>query len=76
VEFTPKEKGFGKPAAVKLLVDGKQTGEVLVERTVPVGYSPEGLDVGMDNISSVSPDYKSPFPFAGKLESVTIAVEK
>jgi hypothetical protein len=40
-----------------------------------VAYSVEGLDIGMDNISPVSPDYKSPFPFAGKVQGVTIAVQ-
>jgi arylsulfatase A-like enzyme len=76
VEFTPEEKGYGKPAVAKLFVNGTQAGVVRVERTVPVGYSGEGLDIGMDNISSVSPDYKSPFPFGGRILSVTIAVEK
>jgi hypothetical protein len=30
----------------------------------------------MDNISPVSPDYKSPFAFGGRILSVTIAVRK
>jgi arylsulfatase len=34
VELTPEEPGYGKPAAVKLFVDGKQTGAVRVEKTV------------------------------------------
>jgi len=74
-EFTPEEKGYGKPADVKLFVNGQQTGTVRVERTVPVGYSGEGLDIGSDNISAVSPDYTSPFAFAGKVLSVTLAVK-
>src|SRR5262249_10143601 len=76
VEFTPEEKGYGKPAVAKLLINGRQTATVRVERTVPVGYSGEGFDVGADNISAVSPDYKSPFSFNGKIQSVTIAMEK
>ena len=76
VEFNPEEKGYGKPAAVKLFVDGEQTGTVRVEKTVPVGYSGEGFDVGADNISAVSRDYKSPFAFTGKIKGVTIAVEQ
>jgi arylsulfatase len=76
VEFTPEEKGYGKPAGVKLFVNGKQTGGVRVEKTVPVAYSGEGLDIGSDNISAVSPDYKSPFAFPGTIHGVTIAVEK
>lgn len=76
LEFTPEEKGYGKPAGVKLFVNGQQTGAVRVEKTVPVGYSGEGFDVGADNISAVSPDYKSPFPFTGKIKGVTIATGK
>ncbi len=76
VEFTPEEKGFGKPAGVKLFVNGEQTGSTRVEKTVPVGYSGEGLDIGADNISAVSPDYKSPFAFNGQIKGVTIAIQQ
>jgi arylsulfatase A-like enzyme len=76
VEFTPEEAGLGKPATVKLLIDGKQVATGRVEKTVPLGYGAEGLDIGRDNISAVSPDYKSPFAFAGVVRSVTIAIEK
>jgi len=53
-------------------VNGQQTGSVRVERTVPVAYSAEALDIGADNISP----YKSLFPFGGRILSVTIAVQK
>jgi hypothetical protein len=76
VDFAPEEKGYGKPADVKLFVNGQQAGTVRVERTVPVGYSGEGLDIGSDNISAVSPDYISPFAFGGTILGVTIAVRK
>jgi arylsulfatase A-like enzyme len=76
VEITPEEAGYGKPAAVKLLVDGKQVGAGRVEKTVPLGYGAEGFDVGMDNISAVSPDYKAPFAFSGKISGVTLAIQK
>ena len=59
-----------------LFVNGQETAKVRVEKTVPVGYSGEGLDVGADNISSVSPDYTSPFAFGGTIRGVTIAQEK
>jgi arylsulfatase len=75
-EFTPEEKGYGKPADVKLFVNGQQTATVRVERTVPVGYSGEGLDIGADNISAVSPDYTSPFSFGGKVLGVTLTVQR
>lgn len=75
VEITPEEKGYGKPADAKLFVNGKQTGSVKVERTVPVAFSGEGLDIGADNISAVSPDYTSPFAFGGKVIGVTLTVQ-
>jgi len=76
VEFTPEEAGYGKPANVRLLLNDKEVGAVRVEKTVPVGYGAEGFDVGMDNISAVSPDYETPFPFSGRVGGVTIAVGK
>ena len=76
VEMTPEESGHGKPATVKLLIAGREVGAGRVERTVPLGYSAEGLDIGMDNISAVSPDYKAPFAFSGTIRSVTIAIQK
>jgi arylsulfatase len=75
VEFTPEAAGIGKPATVKLFVNGAQTGAGRVERTVPMGYGAEGFDVGRDNISPVSPDYRPPFPFSGRIRSVKLAVE-
>lgn len=76
VELAPEEPGYGKPAAVKLFVDGKEVAAGRVEKTVPLGYGAEGFDVGMDNISPVSPDYKSPFAFGGRILGVTIDIGK
>jgi arylsulfatase len=75
VEFTPVEPGFGKPADVKLFVNGKQTGNGRVEKTVPLRYSVEPFDVGRDTVSPVSKDYKVPFAFQGRIEQVTIEVK-
>ncbi len=75
VEFTPVEAGPAKPATVKLFVNGKQTGEGRVEKTVPFRYSVEPFDVGMDNVSAGSDAYKPPFPFKGRIEQVTIEVK-
>ena len=76
VEMTPDEAGLGKPASVKLFVNDKQVATGRVEKTVPLGYGAEGFDVGRDNISAVSPDYKSPFAFNGTVKAVTIALQK
>lgn len=75
VEFVPEQQGYGKPAGVTLFVNGAQVGAARVERTVPVGYSGEGLDIGADNVSAVSPEYRSPFHFGGRILGVTIATE-
>jgi arylsulfatase len=72
VDVTPVEPGPGKPATVKLSVNGKETGQGRIEKTVPGRYSVEPFDVGMDNVSPVTDDYESPFPFTGRIEHVTI----
>ncbi len=75
VEVTPVEAGPGKPATVKLFVNGKQTGEGRLDKTVPFRYSVEPFDVGRDNVSAVSDEYKPPFAFQGRIEQVTIEVK-
>jgi arylsulfatase len=75
VEVTPVEAGPGKPATVKLFVNGRQTGAGRLEKTVPFRYSAEPFDVGRDNVSAVSDEYKPPFAFRGRIEQVTIEVK-
>ena len=75
VEFTPIEPGPGKPAAVKLYVNGKQTGEERVDKTVPFRYSVEPFHVGMDIVSAVSEEYKPPIVFKGRIEQVKIELK-
>jgi arylsulfatase len=77
VEVTPTEPGLGKPATVTLSIDGKQVAAGRLDKTVPVAYSVEGLDIGADYVSAVSRDYRSPFPFTGgAVQGVTIEVRK
>ncbi len=47
-----------------------------MEKTVTVGYSGEGLDIGSDNVSAVSLDYTSPFRFGGAIYGVTVALKQ
>jgi arylsulfatase len=70
VELTPIDTGHGKPAIVKLYVNGRQTGEGRVDKTVPFRYSVEPFDVGIDNVSAVSEEYKPSFAFKGRIEQV------
>ncbi len=60
---------------VKLFINGKQTGEGRVERTVPFRYSVEPFDVGMDSLSAVSEEYKPPSPFKGRISQVKVELK-
>jgi arylsulfatase len=74
-EITPVEAGPGKPADVRLLINGKEVGSGRVARTVPFRYGVEPFDIGMDTVSPVSDEYKTPFPFEGRINQVTIEVK-
>jgi arylsulfatase A-like enzyme len=67
----------GKPGSggtSRLSVDGKQVGVAKVPRTMPFMYSAdEGVDVGTDNETPVTEDYKEGAnKFTGKIVKVTI----
>lgn len=51
-----------------LLINGKESGSVVIAQPFMVGW--EGLDIGRDTGSSVSPQYETPNAFAGKLTHV------
>ncbi len=70
----------GKPGSggtSRLSVDGQQVGEVRVPRTMPFAYSAdEGVDVGTDNETPVTEDYKErDNKFTGKIHKVTVEVK-
>jgi arylsulfatase len=67
----------GKPGSgglSRLSLDGKQVGEVRVPRTMPFVYSgDEGADVGIDNETPVTNDYKQGNnKFTGSIHKVTV----
>ena len=62
VDVTPVKPGPGKPA-IALFVNGRQTNQGRIGRTVPFRYSVEPFDIGMDNVSAVTEDHKVPFAF-------------
>lgn len=76
VELTPMEPGAGKAADVRLLVNGKQVATGQVKHTVPFRYGVEPFDVGADTVSPVSAEYRSPFPFQGKINNVAVEVQE
>jgi len=73
--FTPKSPKPGSPADVVMRVDGKQVAKGHIDVQIPQRCGTETLDVGMDCVSPVCPDYeeKGTFPFTGKIDSVTFA---
>ncbi|HEU4365138.1 MAG TPA: arylsulfatase [Candidatus Krumholzibacteria bacterium] len=67
----------GKPGSggtSKLTIDGKPAGETRVENTMPFVYSAdEGVDVGTDNETVVTDDYKQGANrFTGRIVKVTV----
>ncbi len=68
-EFTPdgSQEGAG---TFKLFVNGKPAGEGKLLRSV-FRHGLEPFEVGRDSITPVSPDYKTPFAFAGTIERIT-----
>ena len=54
-------------------MDGQQVAQGRIDRTIPIRISlDEGLDVGEDTGTPVTPSYDVPFKFTGKIEKVTI----
>jgi len=73
-EFVYDGGKAGAGATVKLTIDGKPAGEGRVERTMPYVYSAdEGVDVGTDNETTVTNDYKmGNNKFTGRIVKVTV----
>ncbi|MBP2649031.1 MAG: Sulfatase [Gemmatimonadetes bacterium] len=63
--------GHGKPATIKLIIDGKPAGEGRVP-VISFRWGLEPFQVGRDDISPISPDYhgKGGFPFNRGIEEV------
>ncbi len=76
MEFAYAGGGLGKGGKVTLYVNGKKDGEGDVEATLANVFSADdGLDVGKDGASAVSPDYKpGNNAFNGKVRGVQLAL--
>lgn len=76
MEFDYDGGGVGKGATVTLYVDGTEAGSGRVEQTEPYIFSAdETCDVGVDDASSVSPDYTPETSrFTGTVNWVELAV--
>ena len=80
MEFTPTgepdvKKGKGTPGTVTLMLDGKEIGkgDIAVTSPIRLGQGAQML-VGADNGSAVTPEYKAPFKFTGKINKVIVDV--
>lgn len=70
--------GIGRSGTGVLKVDGMAVDTKKMERTVPLLLQiDESLDVGSDTLTGVNDaDYKPPFAFTGKLDKVTLSIDR
>ncbi len=70
--------GIGRSGVGALKVDGKIVAEQKLERTLPLILQwDEALDVGSDTLTGVDDrDYQPPFPFNGKIEKITLTIDR
>ena len=61
-----------------LRVDGKAVAEQKMERTIPLILQwDELLDIGSDTLTGVNDqDYQPPFAFNGKIEKITLTIDR
>jgi arylsulfatase len=64
--------GIGKGGTATLFINDKKVGEGRIDKTCPSRFGAESFDVGMDNGSPVSENYRSPFVYAGTIKNVEI----
>ena len=76
-EFAYDGGGVGKGGTGTLFADGKAVATGRIERTQCCAFSAdEGADVGVDEGTSVTDAYKTPFKFTGKIAGVTIELKE
>ena len=73
-EFTPDGTREGG-GTLKLFVNGKPAGEGKLMRSA-FRHGLEPFEVGRDSITPISPDYKTPFAFTGKIEKIKFSLAK
>ena len=70
--------GLGRRGTGTLKVDGKEVATQKMERTLPMILQwDESFDIGSDTLTGVNDaDYQPPFTFTGKLNKLTIKVDR
>jgi arylsulfatase A-like enzyme len=76
-EFEPTSppdlaQGRGAGGRAQLYIDGELVGNEEFPVTVPILFGIEGLSCGYDFGEAVTNGYRSPFPFTGTIEKVTV----
>lgn len=70
--------GIGQGGTGVLKIDGKVVVEQKMEHTLPLILQwDEALDIGSDTLTGVDDkDYQSPFAFTGKLDKITLTIDR
>jgi arylsulfatase len=69
--------GIGRGGTGALKVDGKEVARQRLEHTVPLIWQwDENFDIGADTGTPVSNDYQVPFRFTGKLNHLTLTIDR
>jgi arylsulfatase len=69
--------GIGRGGTGVLKVDGKELARQTMERTVPLILQwDENFDIGPDTGTPVADDYEVPFRFTGKLDKLTLKIDR
>lgn len=68
-------RGEGAPGTAQLFIDGKSAARADIPVTIPITLGiTSGLTCGSAPASPITPDYKPPFKFTGKIFKVTVDV--
>ncbi|MBV8454724.1 MAG: arylsulfatase, partial [Deltaproteobacteria bacterium] len=69
--------GLGRGGTGVLKVDGKEVARQSMERSIPLLLQwDENFDIGADTGTPVSDDYQVPFRFIGKLDKLTLTIDR
>lgn len=75
LEFTTDEEKLGSGGLARLLIDDAEVGRGHLAHTVPYRFSyTETFDIGRASGTAVHEGYAGPFPFEGKIHSISVEV--
>lgn len=72
VEFEYDGPGMGKGGTFVLKIDGAEVRRSKIARTTGGPFPPEGVSIGFDSGTTITPEYNLPFRFTGTLERVDV----